>query len=44
MNRLSLSQKEPKPVLVVGSVAFDNIITPYASGERILEARPPTLL
>ena len=36
MNRLSLSQKEPKPVLVVGSVAFDNIITPYASGERIL--------
>jgi len=36
MTRLNLSPADPKPVLVVGSVAFDNIITPYASGERIL--------
>ena len=36
MNRLNLASTEPKPVLVVGSVAFDNIITPHATGERIL--------
>jgi len=36
MNRLDLDCSEPKPVLVVGSVAFDNIVTPFATGERIL--------
>lgn len=33
---LKLSNNQANPVLVVGSVAFDNIITPYDSGERIL--------
>jgi sugar/nucleoside kinase (ribokinase family) len=38
MNRLTLPHvaHEPAAVLVVGSVAYDDIITPYASGERIL--------
>ncbi|MBT5690450.1 MAG: sugar kinase [Opitutae bacterium] len=36
MKKLNLSSIEPKPVLIVGSVAFDNIITPHATGERIL--------
>ena len=36
MKRLNLTSIDPKPVLVVGSVAFDNIITPHATGERIL--------
>ncbi|MGF1484327.1 MAG: PfkB family carbohydrate kinase [Opitutales bacterium] len=34
--RFSLTSQPPQPVLVVGSVAFDDIITPFASGERIL--------
>ncbi len=34
--RLHLDEREASPLLVVGSVAFDNIITPYAKGERIL--------
>lgn len=33
---LKVSEKEAQPVLIVGSVAFDNITTPYAEGERIL--------
>lgn len=33
---LKLSNNQAQPVLVVGSVAFDNIITPYDTGERIL--------
>jgi sugar/nucleoside kinase (ribokinase family) len=36
MKRLQLSDKEPQPVLIVGSVAYDHIETPYASGEHIL--------
>jgi sugar/nucleoside kinase (ribokinase family) len=36
MNRLKLSDKDPQPVLVVGSVAYDNIETPYSTGEMIL--------
>ncbi|MGF1447842.1 MAG: PfkB family carbohydrate kinase [Opitutales bacterium] len=34
--RISLDSAQPQPVLIVGSVAFDDIITPYATGERIL--------
>ncbi len=34
--RLKLSDAKAAPVLVVGSVAYDNIITPYDKGERIL--------
>ena len=36
MDRLSLAATEAKTVLIVGSVAFDNIVTPHATGERIL--------
>jgi sugar/nucleoside kinase (ribokinase family) len=37
MSRIQLSQKPAAAaVLVVGSVAYDDIITPFASGERIL--------
>jgi len=35
MQRLNFGN-EPKPVLVVGSVAYDDIITPEDTGERIL--------
>lgn len=33
---LKLSDQQAQPVLIVGSVAFDNIITPYDKGEGIL--------
>src|SRR5690606_9760071 len=33
---LKLTEHNPEPVLVVGSVAFDNILTPLDKGERIL--------
>jgi sugar/nucleoside kinase (ribokinase family) len=33
---LKLSEHNPDPVLIVGSVAFDNILTPMDKGERIL--------
>jgi len=38
MERIPLPHSAPTPasVLVVGSVAYDDIITPHASGERIL--------
>ena len=36
MKRLNLTDQEPQPVLVVGSVAYDHIETPYASREHIL--------
>jgi len=36
MKRLNLTDSEPQPVLIVGSIAYDHIETPYASGERIL--------
>jgi sugar/nucleoside kinase (ribokinase family) len=38
MQRLTLPHSAPAPaaVLVVGSVAYDDIITPHATGERIL--------
>ncbi len=35
-DRVILSSRTPSPVLVVGSVAYDNIETPKAKGERIL--------
>ena len=34
--RLKLTDSEPKPTLVVGSVAYDNIETPFQTGKRIL--------
>jgi len=33
---ISSDSHEPSPLLVVGSVAFDNVITPHAEQERIL--------
>jgi sugar/nucleoside kinase (ribokinase family) len=37
MSRIKLpNTSDPASVLVVGSVAYDDIITPFASGERIL--------
>ncbi len=33
---LKLSDRNAEPVLIVGSVAFDNILTPLDKGERIL--------
>lgn len=33
---VKLASRAADPVLVVGSVAFDNIVTPFSSGERIL--------
>ena len=35
-DRLSFDTGSPSPVLVVGSIAFDDIVTPFATGERIL--------
>lgn len=35
-DRLYFDAGSPLPVLVVGSIAFDDIITPYGTGERIL--------
>ncbi len=35
-DRLCFDAGPPQPVLVVGSVAFDDIITPYGKGEHIL--------
>lgn len=35
-DKLQLSNQQPAPVLVVGSVAYDNIETPEASDQRIL--------
>lgn len=34
--RINLKDREAEPVLVVGSVAYDSIITPHATGDRIL--------
>ncbi len=34
--RIQLNESNPAPVLVLGSVAFDTIETPFAKGERIL--------
>ncbi len=34
--RINSDSDAPQPVLVVGSVAFDNVITPHGSQERIL--------
>lgn len=34
--RINLKGREADPVLVVGSVAYDSIVTPHASGDRIL--------
>lgn len=36
MERLQLYNRQPDPVLVVGSVAYDNIITPHQKGSQIL--------
>ncbi len=33
---VQLSERPPDPVLVVGSVAYDNIVTPFETGERLL--------
>ena len=35
-DRIPSGRAEPRPVLVVGSVAFDNVITPYGQKEHIL--------
>ena len=35
-DRIETDSASPAPVLVVGSVAFDNVITPYGEQERIL--------
>ncbi len=35
-DRIKSDGSEPAPLLVVGSVAFDNVITPYGEKERIL--------
>ena len=34
--KVSFAKESAAPVLIVGSVAYDNIETPYATGERIL--------
>ena len=34
--RIKNKGREPEPVLVVGSVAYDSIVTPHDKGERIL--------
>ncbi len=34
--RIKVPGRVADPVLVVGSVAYDSIITPHATGERIL--------
>ena len=34
--RINFKGRTPEPVLVVGSVAYDSIITPHATGKRIL--------
>lgn len=36
MDRLRITDKEPEPVLVVGSVGYDDIETPHASDKKIL--------
>ena len=35
-DRISSNNTESAPLLVVGSVAFDNVITPYGEKEHIL--------
>ena len=36
VERIESDSSEPQPLLVVGSVAFDNVITPFGEKERIL--------
>lgn len=36
IDRLTVDNADPQPLLVVGSVAFDSIQTPFGTGERIL--------
>lgn len=36
IDRVSITNEAPNPILVVGSVGLDDIITPYMKGERIL--------
>jgi len=36
MDRVKISDSEPQPVLIVGSVGYDDIETPYGKDERIL--------
>ena len=36
VDRIKSGNSESSPLLVVGSVAFDNVITPYGSQEGIL--------
>ena len=35
-DRITSDSASPAPLLVVGSVAFDNVVTPYGEKERIL--------
>ena len=37
VDRITTDSSESAPLVVVGSVAFDNVITPYGSQEGILE-------
>lgn len=36
VERLAIQGENPQPVMVIGSVAFDNIATPFGKGDRIL--------
>lgn len=36
VQKVSFAEDSAAPILIVGSVAYDNIETPYATGERIL--------
>ena len=42
-DRIDYNPTESAPVLVVGSVAFDNVITPHGSKDGILGEPHPTV-